>query len=491
MSQPPYGPPGSADSGEPQYNPNTGLPMSAYESGTQQYGSGPDPQAQPPYGPPQGQYGSQPTDSYGAGQYGGGQYGEGQYGAPQYGDQGQYGTGQYGAGQYDPQQGQYGDQGHYGSQPQQYGAPSEQFAASPYGGEQQQFAPIGGYGAAQGESDKSFVVTWLLGWLLGTLGADRFYLGKIGTAIAKLLTAGGLGVWALIDLIMHLIGATKDREGRPLAGYDRHKKKAWIITIGVWLLGIVLNIILFVVLTTTGIVTFSNSTPPSTDDTTTSDDSNQDDGTQDDAADDTAGGDTQADDAQGDEPASGAAADWADSTYGTFDAETVTGSGDDLVALPDGVTAAIFTITDTGDNYSISAQGVDDSGDITGSNSVWLSTGQTGQSVVGLEDYNSRTPTAIRVNADDDWELKIMPVADAPELPESGSGAKVFLYDGPDAEVDLEHHGESNFIISQEGGDYPNLVVNEIGDYSGSGDLVEGPSVVVVDADGDWTISTS
>ena len=79
-------------------------------------------------------------------------------------------------------------------------------------------------------SPKSFVATWLFAWLLGGFGADRFYLGKIGTAVLKLVTLGGLGIWALIDLILVLAGKTTDKQGRPLAGYDQRKKLAWIIT---------------------------------------------------------------------------------------------------------------------------------------------------------------------------------------------------------------------------------------------------------------------
>jgi TM2 domain-containing membrane protein YozV len=49
---------------------------------------------------------------------------------------------------------------------------------------------------------KSFVTALLLSFFLGGLGIDRFYLGYTGLGIAKLLTFGGLGIWALIDFIM-------------------------------------------------------------------------------------------------------------------------------------------------------------------------------------------------------------------------------------------------------------------------------------------------
>lgn len=91
----------------------------------------------------------------------------------------------------------------------------------------------------QPASDKSFVVTWLLAMLLGTFGIDRFYLGKVGTGILKLITFGGFGLWSLIDLILVLTGTTRDRSGLPLAGYAENKKVAWIVTLVVYVLGII------------------------------------------------------------------------------------------------------------------------------------------------------------------------------------------------------------------------------------------------------------
>lgn len=86
---------------------------------------------------------------------------------------------------------------------------------------------------------KSFVATWLLSWLLGGLGIDRFYLGKIGTGILKLITFGGFGLWYLIDLILTLAGAQKDKSGHRLQGHDEHKKIAWIVTVVCIVLGMI------------------------------------------------------------------------------------------------------------------------------------------------------------------------------------------------------------------------------------------------------------
>ena len=60
---------------------------------------------------------------------------------------------------------------------------------------------------------KSQLVALLLALFLGVLGIHRFYLGYTTIGIIQLLTLGGLGIWALIDLIRIIIGDLKPKTG--------------------------------------------------------------------------------------------------------------------------------------------------------------------------------------------------------------------------------------------------------------------------------------
>ncbi len=62
-------------------------------------------------------------------------------------------------------------------------------------------------------SKKRIMPLFLLCFLFGCFGVHRFYVGKIGTGILQLLTLGGLGIWATIDMIIIIWGKFRDKEG--------------------------------------------------------------------------------------------------------------------------------------------------------------------------------------------------------------------------------------------------------------------------------------
>ena len=67
-----------------------------------------------------------------------------------------------------------------------------------------------------GFSEKEWLPALLMSAFLGTLGADRFYLGYTGLGILKLITLGGCGIWHIIDLALIATGKLDDARGLPL-----------------------------------------------------------------------------------------------------------------------------------------------------------------------------------------------------------------------------------------------------------------------------------
>ena len=61
--------------------------------------------------------------------------------------------------------------------------------------------------ATQFRDPTMMLIVSLLG---GSLGIDRFMIGDTGLGIGKLITCGGLGIWAIIDWFM-IMGATREK----------------------------------------------------------------------------------------------------------------------------------------------------------------------------------------------------------------------------------------------------------------------------------------
>ena len=166
------------------------------------------------------------------------------------------------------------------------------------------------------------------------------------------------------------------------------------------------------------------------------------------------------------------------------------GTGNDVVALPKGLSEGLITYSHSGSsNFIVSTlSSENDLDEVT----VDVTGTTKGTTFFGIPD--SRGSASIEVQADGAWTLVVKPLTTAPKFSAavSGSGRAVLWYTGRAATRTLTHSGSDNFIIDEatmtEYRDWK-MLVNEIGQYSGRTAVLAGPAIMVLDADGPWSIS--
>jgi hypothetical protein len=76
------------------------------------------------------------------------------------------------------------------------------------------------------KKQRHFLAVFFFSFMWGIFGIDRFYMGKYVSGILKLVTVGGFGIWALVDLSVVMSGGMRDSSGNEMLEYERYRKFA-------------------------------------------------------------------------------------------------------------------------------------------------------------------------------------------------------------------------------------------------------------------------
>lgn len=173
-------------------------------------------------------------------------------------------------------------------------------------------------------------------------------------------------------------------------------------------------------------------------------------------------------------------------------ANRYTGSGDDVIAIkkPGGAdNPALVTATHNGTRNFI-VWGLDPDLD---ENDLLVNVIGDYRGTTMLDDnLFGEASNHISVHADGSWTISIKKLSAARALnsSSSGQGDDVLAWRGSARVADVTHDGAGNLIVwaLDAEGDYIDLLVNEIGRYSGGVKLPLGTRYLTVQADGGWTI---
>lgn len=105
---------------------------------------------------------------------------------------------------------------------------------------------------------------------------------------------------------------------------------------------------------------------------------------------------------------------------------------------------------------------------------------------------SSEQITAFEISADGPWTVTLRDVLTVREAPQgtttTGQGDDVLVYLGDATVADIAHTGDSNFAVWSYGSD-SDLLVNEIGAYTGQVRWQAGTALIQISANGAWTIA--
>jgi hypothetical protein len=176
---------------------------------------------------------------------------------------------------------------------------------------------------------------------------------------------------------------------------------------------------------------------------------------------------------------------WVDSTYGTFAAKSYKGTGDSVVTLPTGASAAIVSASYSGNGF-FSVNTLDSGYESADYLMSSYGAKYSGSMAYGLSKYSERS-VRLQVQADGAWTIKVAPLNTASTMPKSGSGDNVYLYPGSAGTVALTYSGKSLFSVEQYTTSTWNYLASSYGAYKGTVPIYGGPSVIQINAEGKWT----
>lgn len=176
--------------------------------------------------------------------------------------------------------------------------------------------------------------------------------------------------------------------------------------------------------------------------------------------------------------------------YGTFTPVGSGSSGTSTMLLPKGVRALLLRVSYSGaGRFQVTE--LDKNGAPTSRVPINTTGSYSGLVAIGLTP--SKAPTAqIRISGTGHWNILMLPIAQAPIIstPIRDTGDHVYLYSGPSAIWTVSSPGPTKFVLGQtSSSSFPNLAVDESGNWAGKIALEPGPSVIQISSNGSWAIS--